>query len=138
MLLDVSTIPARRRPNACFACPASWARPDADIRTPVFDVSVDRLREAVVAIAAAEPRTNLITLDRDARQAEFEQRSRLFGFPDRITVCFEAIPEGGSTLAIFSRARLGYYDFGVNHRRVRRWLVALGAELGERHAAEPE
>lgn len=130
MLLDFSTIPTSRKPNDALAVPASWSRRDADFESPVFDVSVQRLREAVVKIAAAEPRTNLLHLDREASQAQFEQSSRLFGFRDLITVAFEAV-DGHATLAIYSRARSGYYDFGVNRRRVRRWLAALRAELAD-------
>ena len=35
-----------------------------------------------------------------------------------------AVP-GGSALAIYSRARYGIRDFGVNQKRVERWLAAL-------------
>lgn len=125
MLLDFTTIPARRPPRACLACPRGWSRRDADIITPVFDLTLEQLREAVVAIASAEARTHLIRLDKEASQAEFEQRSRFLGFPDIVTVAFEAAPGGGASLAIYSRARYGYYDFGVNRRRVARWLAAL-------------
>lgn len=129
MLLDFTQIPTLRRPNDALAVPSSWTRRDADFASPQFEVPVDRLREAVVNVAAEEPRTNLVHLDREASQAEFEQRWRLPGFRDVITVAFEAA-DGGATLAIYSRARRGYYDFGVNRRRVRRWLQALQAELG--------
>lgn len=129
MLLDFATIPARRPPKACLACPESWARPDADVLAPVFAAPLDGLRQAVVAVAAEEARTHLVRLDKQARQAEFEQRSRILGFPDTITVAFEAAGHGGATLAIYSRARYGYYDFGVNRRRVQRWLAALEARL---------
>lgn len=129
MLLDFTTIPARRRPNACLACPPSWNRSDADIHTALFSVPVSRLREAVVAIASREPRTHLLSLDREASQAEFEQRSRILGFVDTITVAFEAASNDTSTIAIYSHSRTGYYDLGVNRRRVRRWLAALANEL---------
>ncbi len=45
-------------------------------------------------------------------------------------MAFEAV-DGRATLAIYSHARSGYYDFGVNRRRVRRWLAALRAELAD-------
>ena len=135
MLLDFDRIPARRRPNGCLACPAAWQRADADLTTPVFAVPVARLREAVVAIAARAARTNLMHLDKAAMQAEFEQRSRVFGFPDTITVAFEAVGGDAATLAIYSRARHGIYDFGVNRRRVQGWLAALRDELPLRREA---
>lgn len=128
MLLDFREIPEARKPNDALAAPAHWDRRDADFVTPLFAVPVDRLREAMVRIAAEEPRTHLVHLDKEASQAQFEQSSKIFKFKDIITVAFEPA-EGGSTLAIYSRARLGYYDFGVNRRRVRRWLAALEAQL---------
>jgi len=128
MLLDFQQIPVSRKPNDALAVPAHWARRDADFQTPVFDVSVERLREAVVKIASGEPRTHLVHLDKEASQAEFEQTTRWLRFRDVITVAFEAV-DGGAGLAIYSRARVGYYDFGVNRRRVRRWLDALEAAL---------
>lgn len=130
MLLDFQGIPAARKPNGALALPRHWARDDADIESPVFAASVEALRDAVVSIAAAEPRTHLLHLDREAMQAEFEQSSKIFRFPDTITVAFERVDDARSTLAVYSRARLGYYDFGVNRRRVRRWLDALADKLG--------
>ena len=57
------------------------------------------------------------------------QRSRLFRFPDYITA--EAMEtDGGSALAIYSRAVIGYSDIGVNRKRIMAWLDALSAQLG--------
>ena len=130
MLIDFAAIPTRRKPNTALAVPRAWQRADTDLEMPVFPVPVDRLREAVMALANREPRTTLRHLDEDASQAEFEQVSRVFRFPDRITVAFIAVDAGHSTLAIYSRARIGYADFGVNKRRVHRWRHALARELG--------
>jgi uncharacterized protein (DUF1499 family) len=40
-------------------------------------------------------------------------------------VQFIPITETSSTLAVYSRARYGYYDFHVNENRVKKWLAAL-------------
>ncbi len=57
------------------------------------------------------------------------QRSRVFGFPDYLTVKAVAVDsnagEGGAGLIIWSRARYGRSDFGVNQARVEAWLAAL-------------
>jgi uncharacterized protein (DUF1499 family) len=47
------------------------------------------------------------------------------GFPDTIVVRFLDLPDGRSTLAIYSRSRFGESDFGVNHARLERWLGKL-------------
>ncbi len=54
-------------------------------------------------------------------------RSRLFGFPDFVTV--KLVPDGETTrVNIFSRARYGQFDLGVNTTRVQRWLTAARGE----------
>ncbi|MBK1668046.1 hypothetical protein CKO28_08350 [Rhodovibrio sodomensis] len=129
MLLDFDTIPRKRTPNSALALPAHSARDDAELESPVFSAAVEQLRDAVVSIAAREPRTHLLHLDREAMQAEFEQSSKLFRFPDTITVAFEPVDATHATLSIYSRARFGYYDFGVNRKRVQRWLDLLADKL---------
>ncbi len=130
MLLDFEAIPRSRKPNSALALPAHSARDDADLASPVLAARVEQLRDAVVSIAAREPRTHLLHLDREAMQAEFEQSSKVFRFPDTITVAFEPVDATHATLAIYSRARLGYYDFGVNRKRVQRWLDLLADQFG--------
>ncbi|MEM7222369.1 MAG: DUF1499 domain-containing protein [Pseudomonadota bacterium] len=129
MLLDFANLTPPRWPNHCLAAPADWDGPKGEIATEVYPVPLEKLREALVAVAAAEPRTNLLRLDKEALQAEFEQRSKLFGFRDSILVEFMEAGKGASTLAIYSRARVGLIDLGVNRRRVERWLAALGERL---------
>lgn len=54
-------------------------------------------------------------------------RSRIMGFPDFLTL--KLVPEGDTTrLHIFSRARYGGSDLGVNTGRVQRWLTAARGE----------
>lgn len=54
-------------------------------------------------------------------------RSRLFGFADFVTI--RLVPEEDETrLHVFSRARHGQSDLGVNTARVQRWLTAARDE----------
>lgn len=136
MPLDFSTLTLSWRPNQYLVLPPGYlAAARAHRESPVFALAPSALVDAVRRIALAEPRTTLIATRRDANQLEFVQRSRLFRFPDTITV--EALPivsgpSGAerSGLAIYSRARYGIRDFGVNRARVERWLVALSAFAG--------
>ncbi|WP_027288844.1 DUF1499 domain-containing protein [Rhodovibrio salinarum] len=134
MLLDFQTIPGKRKPNSALALPGHATRTDADLESPIFPATVQQVRDAVVSIASREPRTHLLHLDREAMQAEFEQTSKVFRFPDKITVAFEAVDATHATLSIYSRAKLGYYDFGVNRKRVQRWLSELREMLGSANA----
>jgi uncharacterized protein (DUF1499 family) len=137
MILDLRNLEPPKSPNWHFVAPAAWQQPHAKARSPRFDVPVEVLREAAVAVAAREPRCTLLNLEREARQAEFEQKSRLFGFPDRVVVEFVDLGEGGSTVAIYSRSLTGHYDMGVNRKRVERWLNALPEAISRLRNASP-
>lgn len=95
------------------------------IASPEFAVPVAKLRDAFLETLEGEPRLILTAETDDRLQVEFVQRSRVFRLPDVVTVAFVPLSDCRSTLAIWSRARVGAYDFGVNHRRVRRWLGRL-------------
>jgi uncharacterized protein (DUF1499 family) len=137
LILDLHSLTPPKTPNWHLAAPAAWHHPHAQATSPTFDVPVEVLREAVMAVAAQEPRCTLLTLDTAARQAEFEQRSRLFGFPDRIVAEFVELGEGGSSLALYSRALKGHSDMGVNRKRVERWLDALPEAVSRLRSAAP-
>lgn len=80
----------------------------------------------------AQPRTSCIYQAQAEREADiYEQHSPVFGFKDVIQVwCLQQSEHPQlSGLVIYSRALTGYYDFGVNRRRVRRWLHDLVSVL---------
>ena len=113
--------------NWALISPAGKSVPGASRSSPVFSAELDSLRRAVRQVAAAEPNTVLVAEEGDCLR--FRARSRLFGFTDLIDVQLVEPEPGRVSLAIFSRARYGFYDLGVNRRRARRWLRALEAAL---------
>ncbi len=129
--LDFAALIPDARPRRWLVLPPGFisaARPDAV--SPVFACTREALMSAVDAVALAEART--VRLRDGAGQAEYVQRSKVFKFPDRITV--EAMDtDGGAGLAAYSRAEIGYHDFKVNQRRLERWIAAIQAQL--QHAA---
>jgi uncharacterized protein (DUF1499 family) len=62
---------------------------------------------------AALPRTRIISVSDDYLHAEC--RSAVFSFVDDLELHLR--PEQG-LIAVRSAARLGYYDFGVNRKRI--------------------
>ena len=124
--VDPQTAPDPSTPN--------WYRvaPGAQNPAQVFDVSATDLASAFDRVVAKQSRVELLQDDRSSGgPVTWVQRSALFGFPDYISVSFLSLDDGAkSTLAIFSRARLGQSDLGVNEKRVAAWLIALEAELG--------
>ena len=70
----------------------------------------------------SDARVEVIAGSAAAGFVTYVQRSQLFGFPDFISVKFIDLPSGGSTIAVFSRARDGKSDLDVNKKRVTRWV----------------
>jgi hypothetical protein len=78
--------------------------------------------EQLEATILSTPRT--VRLAGDAGFGTYVTRSALWGFPDYVSVRVK--PDGaGSVVTIFSRARFGQSDLGVNRARVERWLSTL-------------
>jgi uncharacterized protein (DUF1499 family) len=101
----------------------------ADEQAAVLPVSPQRLAEAWLAMLEQAPRTRVLAVSPDRLQVEAEQRSALFRFVDRIS--FQAVPQdaGHATFFVYSRSQLGYWDMGVNRRRLRHWVDALLSSL---------
>ena len=71
-------------------------------------------------VARATDRTSVLAGSVDEGMITYVTRSAVIGFPDYTTV-----QQDGEQLKIYARLRFGRSDFGVNHKRVRRWLDAL-------------
>ncbi len=75
-------------------------------------------------VALSEPRT--VVLAGEGLHVTYVQRSLWMGYPDIITVQVTPLESGSARLQIWSRARFGTSDFGVNDARIARWMAALG------------
>ena len=128
--LDLRTMPPYGGRRSFLAAPAGWTRVPPDREAPVFAAPAAAVRDAWLRVLARQPRVTVSDGGADPLQVEAVQRSAVFRFPDRITARFIPLADGRSTLAVFSRAVLGRYDFGVNRRRVLAWLAALREEVG--------
>ncbi|MGF1476469.1 MAG: DUF1499 domain-containing protein [Geminicoccaceae bacterium] len=126
---DFAHTPRRRRSNEFWLAPSSL-RADADQEPPDFPVGWTELADALDRVLKEEPRLELRHSSADNHRKLFVQRSKLFRFPDRITVEFIPRSDTSSTLAIHSASVFGLRDYGVNRERVRRWLNNLEREIG--------
>jgi uncharacterized protein (DUF1499 family) len=98
---------------------------------PVFAASPEAVMEAFDAVAMATPRVTRLAGGVAEGQVTYVARSRLWGFPDYVTI--RVLPEpatGGATVAIYARQRFGTRDMGVNRARVEAWVAAVGDRLG--------
>ncbi|GGK35560.1 DUF1499 domain-containing protein [Salinarimonas ramus] len=119
-------------PNDALACPEGVCAAPVDIVTPVYDVPGARLREIVVEVASAEPRTDIVYASIREETDRFVARTGLMRYPDTIAARIYGAGPGRSRLALYSRSQIGYSDMGVNRARLERWLE----EIERRVAAE--
>ena len=122
--VDPATARPGANPNEYFAAPNGTTAAPADAETRLYPERPRALLARFDAIARAQPRTQVVAGDPGSLMITYVQRSRVFGFPDYLTVKAVAT-EGGTGLIVWSRARYGRGDFGVNRARVEAWLAAL-------------
>jgi uncharacterized protein (DUF1499 family) len=122
--IDPATAERADAPNDYLVAPegATAARPDRTAE--VHALPPGELLRRFDAVATGAPRTERIAGTPDEGWITYVQRSRVFGFPDYVSVRALDVP-GGSALVVWSRSRFGYGDFGVNKDRVEGWLAAL-------------
>lgn len=123
--IDPTTSERTGRDNDVLIAPAgiTEAIPDA-----VFDTRAATPAALLFqfdAIARNADRVEVIAGSVDDGMITYVQRSAVFGFPDYITVKAVEI-ESGAGLVIWSRARFGYSDMGVNADRIEAWLARMG------------
>lgn len=127
--LDWENLQPPDSPNNWLLAPRNGDYPQADEIAPVFDVAPGILAAAWMAVIESRPRTEVLAVSEDGLQIEALQESALFGFTDSISSRILPLPENKSTIAIYSRSSVGYWDLGVNKRRVGNWLDALDKRI---------
>ena len=102
--------------------------------SPVWAMAPGDLLAAVDAVAMATPGVTRLAGSVAEGRISYVARSRLWGFPDLVTVSAVALEPAGevpqSALAAISRSRFGQSDLGVNRARLEGWLAALPAPAG--------
>ena len=125
-MLDFATLQRPWKPNNYLVLPPGFtSTAKVDRVSPVFDAPPGKLLQALKSLITQEPRTELLHGNGATGQIEAVARSKVFKFPDYITAQVFPAGDGKSALAIFSRAKYGIRDFGVNKARVEKWLAAL-------------
>ncbi|ACT59687.1 DUF1499 domain-containing protein [Hirschia baltica] len=125
-MLNLKTMTLPKTPNTYLLAPEGYcqnAQPNG--AAPVY-AGKTPAQLKVEFVRAIENESRLSVLEDEEFCMELRQRTPLVGWPDYISVCFLEADEGGSTLAIYSRSKYGRKDFGVNRKRIERWLDLLG------------
>ncbi|MBR72279.1 MAG: hypothetical protein CMM30_04985 [Rhodospirillaceae bacterium] len=115
--------------NSFFSAPRDWGMNTSHYSTPIYEGKWNYIIETLSKIANDEPRT--VTLKNNISEGKLQlcQKSLIFKFPDLIWIQAITIDEYSSSVAIFSKAKYGKYDFGVNKKRVLRWIDKLSDKI---------
>lgn len=127
--MDFPTLKLGRKPNQFLMAPEGLCQaaiPHAE--SPVFNVSAADLMRRLLDIAEGEERVSIKEISEESLAVKFIARSRVFRFPDIIDCQILPVDSDRSTLAVYSRARFGYRDFGVNRTRISRWVHRLNQD----------
>ena len=126
--VDFASLQRRDTPNDALACRPELCAAKADIEAPVFARPAPEMFRVVESAVAGEPDLQKSGSDETQGTLRFVQRSRLMRYPDTINVKVVALPDGGSTVLIYSRSQLGRSDLGVNRARIKRWIGLISSE----------
>ena len=127
--MDLQQLKNYHHSNSYFSAPREWGQNTPQNESPRFIGNSSSLINALSEIALKEPRTKIIKNDLSSSKIQLCQRSLVFRFPDIIWVQGVNIDEVSSSIAIYSSAKYGKYDFGVNQRRVIRWIKKLTEKI---------
>ncbi|WP_316013085.1 DUF1499 domain-containing protein [Roseobacter sp. HKCCA0434] len=105
--------------------PVTTERIDAE--SPIYDANPALISQAFDDYVRRQPRTERIAGQPETGWMTYVQQSEVMRFSDYISVKFIDLGRGQSTVAIFSRSRMGHSDMGVNEQRVRNWLEPLSS-----------
>lgn len=122
-MIDFQDFTPPESPNYYYVAPKDFSKVEPHNQSPSFNLPVDELNQYFKKMIATQPRVKL--LSEDNYQFAYVQRTRFLQFPDYIDVKLIGISQSQSTLAIYSRSKYGYYDFGANKKRVSHWLNEL-------------
>ena len=107
------------KPNTCLAAPENFClAAETDFTPPVLEMSAGDLYSILSDVIEAERSWGRIEKDADAMKLKFVATTGLMRFKDDVDVEVIAVDDSRSTLAIYSRSRVGYSDLGTNRKRV--------------------
>ena len=118
----LSATPAAAGPSRISPCPdspncvSSQSNDSAHFIEPLrYTGNLADARQKLIELLENSKRTRLISVETDYIHAEF--RSLIFNFVDNVEFYFSSEDR---IIHVRSASRTGYYDFGVNRRRVER------------------
>ncbi|OGT51306.1 MAG: hypothetical protein A3F17_03230 [Gammaproteobacteria bacterium RIFCSPHIGHO2_12_FULL_41_15] len=124
-MINFHTLRLPDTPNYYLVAPEFFCTVKLNKITPAYCMPASTLAAKVNEIIKNMPRMTQLDSDPKTYQYAYIQKSFLFRFPDYIYIQVIPISEKKSTIAIYSHAKYGYSDFGVNQKRVEKILAKL-------------
>ena len=127
-LVAFETLKRPDTPNTYLVLPAgmtSTAQPDES--SPVYGEAAQALYQRLKALASSKERWTIAAHDDQEMQLEIVAATKLLKFKDDVSIRVIPAKDGAQTaeLAVYSRSRLGKYDFKANEKRVQTLLSEL-------------
>jgi uncharacterized protein (DUF1499 family) len=122
---NFTTLQRDEKPNSYLVCPKDYCHTKVDEVAPIFKLNVIDLQKKWQDVINQQARIEVLTTNKAEHDYQYVQRSLLLRFPDIINVKLISVSSDTSTIAIYSSAVYGYYDFNVNKKRVQNWLNEL-------------
>ena len=115
------------KPNTCLVAPEGLCKnAQADFAPQTFPKAATALYDSVTQLISAERHWGKLLTDKDNLRLRFVAITPFMRFKDDVDIQIIASPETESaTLAIYSRSRVGYSDFGANRKRIVKLLADL-------------
>jgi uncharacterized protein (DUF1499 family) len=127
--VDFETLVRRTTPNDALAAPEGLQTARRDITSKDYPVTPAALCDAFHRAVASERNLVRVAASETGLTERYVQRTPLIGFPDTIVVRFICVSGERSSIALYSRSKLGRSDLGANKARLERWLELLGSEV---------
>lgn len=127
-LVAFETLTRPDTPNTYLVLPAgmaSTAQPDES--SPVYGEAAQALYQRLKALASSKKSWTIAAHDGQEMQLEIVASTKLLKFKDDVSIRVIPAKDGVQTseLAVYSRSRLGKYDFKANEKRVQTLLSEL-------------
>lgn len=129
--VDFETLERPGSPNTYLVAPESLCQAaEPDISAPLFDMPPEELSRRLRDIISMREDWTLVHENSALPQFEVVAKTKVFKFKDDISLRVVPAPEapGKSGLALYSRSRVGYYDFGANKKRADALIEELKQE----------
>ena len=128
-LVEIATVKKTPKPNQHLMCPDGYCEEVADQTAPVFNASVEKLRDVLSEIEDADNNLSKVNSDADDLRQKYIWRSPFWRFPNLISVELIQLDNEQSTIAIYAQAQLGQSDLGANKAFVDELLVKISSKI---------